>query len=101
NILPFGVITYNLPFIHGDDTTTERVDDSLVVRCHQDGRAEIVDLLEDLHHFICGDRVEVASRLVSNDQVWLIHDRARDRHTLLLPARQLTGEVHDLVCKVD
>ena len=47
--------------------------------------------LEDLHHLDAGAGVEVAGRLVGEQDRRLGHQRARDRDALLLAARQLVG----------
>ncbi len=44
---------------------------------------------QELHHAAAGYVVEVACRLVANDQLRLMHQRARDRHALLLATAQL------------
>ena len=59
-----------------------------------DGDAALdVEALEDAHHLDAGPRVEVAGRLVGQDDRGLVDQRARDRHALLLAARQLVGIV--------
>ena len=60
-----------------------------IVGDHHDGGALRVDLLEQLHHAARHQRVEVAGRLVGQQQARLAGQRARDRHALLLAAGQL------------
>ncbi len=60
-----------------------------IVRDHDDGRAVAVDLLEQLHHRARHLRVEIAGRLVGEQQLRAAGQRAGDRHALLLAARQL------------
>jgi hypothetical protein len=51
------------------------------------------ELLEQRHDLEAGARVEVAGRLVGEDQARLGHERARDRDALLLAARELVRRV--------
>ena len=46
---------------------------------------------EDLHHLVARGRIEIAGRLVGEQQRRLRHQRAGDRHPLLLSAGQLVG----------
>ena len=48
---------------------------------------------EHLHHLVAGRGVEVAGRLVGQQQRRLVDQRAGDGHALLLPARELVGMV--------
>ncbi len=64
--------------------------DLVLVRDDDDRDAALaLELLKDLHHLDTGARVEVARRLVREQDRRLGHQRARDRHALLLAARQL------------
>ena len=60
-----------------------------------------VQPLEDAHHFDAGARVEVAGRLVGQDDRRLVDQRARDRDALLLPARQLVGMMVSALAEPD
>ena len=53
------------------------------------GDAGVVQLLEQFDDFLGGTAVERAGRLVGEDDMRVVDERARDRHALLLPARQL------------
>ena len=64
------------------------------MRHHDDGLAvALVQLLEQRHDFARGPAVEVAGRLVGEQQVRLVGERARDRDALLLAARQFARTV--------
>jgi hypothetical protein len=64
----------------------EQVD---VVARDQHRDADFVEAAEDLHHFERQIRVEVAGRLVGDEDRRLAHDGARDADALLLAGRQL------------
>src|SRR5215213_5677268 len=52
-----------------------------------------VEALEDVHHLDRGARVERARRLVGEDELRVVDERARNRHALLLAARELVRVV--------
>ena len=52
-----------------------------------DGRAELINLFEYLDDLVGVDGVQVPCRLVSDDEVWLIDNRATDSDALFLTAR--------------
>jgi hypothetical protein len=64
-------------------------DEGAVVRRHQHRRAGGVDVPEEIHDLERQVRVEVARRLVGQDDLRLVDERAGDRDALLLTARQL------------
>ena len=77
---------------------------------HQyDGLAEIaIENLEGRENLVRGGAVEIAGRLVAQEQPRVGHDGARDRHPLLLPARHFAwimlgpiGEIDDLERRFD
>src|SRR6266436_5765623 len=65
---------------------------ALGVRNLNDCRAGVVEALEELHDFIALRGVQVARRLVGEDKLGILDDRARDAHKLLLAAGKLVGE---------
>ena len=65
-----------------------------IVRHHDDRLLVLaIQALQQRQHFRARLRVEVARRLVREQERRIGHDRARDRHALLLSARQLPGIV--------
>ena len=64
-----------------------------VVRHQDHGDPLGVELLEHPQDFHAGVRVEIAGRLVGQDQRGMIDQRAADGHPLLLSARHLRGLV--------
>ncbi len=52
-----------------------------------------MQLAQQLHHRLAVGRVEVAGRLVRQEDGRIARDRARDRDALLLAARELRREV--------
>ena len=70
-----------------------------VVRDHDDRRARAVQVAQQVHHRGAGAAVEVARRLVGQDQRRLADQRPRDRHPLALAARQLRRPVPQPVAR--
>src|SRR6267378_1615706 len=60
-----------------------------LVRHHHDGLPLAVQVREDLHDFLTRRRVEVARRLVGEQDARVVHQRPRDGHALALAAGQL------------
>jgi hypothetical protein len=59
----------------------------LLMRDEDDGDAALVlEPLEDIHHLDAGAAVEVAGRLVREEDRRIVEQRTRDRDALLLPA---------------
>ena len=86
-----------MPAVDGHHAPAQQVDDVPVVGRHQDRRLGlVVDLEEELHDLPAGGRVEVAGRLVGDDQSRLVNERAGDRDALLLATGELTGVLLEL-----
>src|SRR5437016_437637 len=77
--------------LRAHDPAVEQMDFSIrvsrkacIVRDHADGRAPTVQLAQQLHHLlaICG--IEIAGRLIREENDRLARDRTRDGHALLL-----------------
>src|SRR5688500_49887 len=75
-----------------DDTLGEGRDVRLV-RHHDDRLAHGVQLAENVHDVGAGRAVEVARRLVGEQDAGPVHQRARDGDALALAARELVGTV--------
>ena len=73
---------------HGDDALGVLRDVGLV-RDQHDGLAAVVQLLEDAHDLFGRARVEVAGRLVGEEDGRIGDQRAGDGHALLLAAGEL------------
>src|SRR3546814_3347695 len=69
--------------------------------CASDLRAFRIQGLEHLHHFLAMMGVEVAGRLVRQDQFRLGDERAGDGDTLLLTAGKLARPVPGAVANAD
>ena len=78
-----------------------RVDDALVVGGHHDRGSGAVDAIEQAHDADRRRRVEVSGRLVGEQDQRTVHERARDRHALLLTAGELGREVVRLLRQTD
>src|SRR5688572_33088053 len=69
---------------------------------HDDGLAEVaVEQLQDREDLVGGGAVEVAGRLVGEQELWIRDDRAGDRDALLLAARHLARAVLHAVAEAD
>src|SRR6266478_671039 len=60
-----------------------------------------VERLEQRQDFVRGRGIEVAGRLIGDEQCWVGHQRAGDGDALLLAARQLPGQVTHPVAESD
>jgi hypothetical protein len=77
-----------------DDDTVLQPHQALAARGHvgfvrddDDGQALLaVERTQQVQHLFGGARVQVAGGLVGQQQRWLVDQRARDGHALLLPA---------------
>src|SRR5262249_11202334 len=78
------------PVLHDEDAGGELRDVGFV-RHQDDGDAGAAQLLEESHDLEAGARVEVAGRLVGQDDLGRGDERARDGDALLLAARELVG----------
>lgn len=77
-----------LAFVEDHDAARTHVEQRPIVRREQDRGAGLVDVFEQTEDIDGELWVEVACRLVREDERRLVHDRARDGHSLLLAARQ-------------
>jgi hypothetical protein len=76
--------------------------DPLIVGRDQRGTAFAAHQIEEFaEHDIGGGFVEVAGRLVGEDQRWLVGERAGDGDALLLAARQLGGPVLEALAEAE
>ena len=73
----------------------------LVVRDHQHRLALAYDFVEQVKDIVRIARVEVARRLVGDDQGRIVGQRARNRGALLLAARNRAGQLVHLVGQPD
>src|SRR5215831_9721544 len=80
------VVPGYLSRVDGDDAATKKVDDLAVVGGHHHGRSAGVDAQKELHDLPRRGRVEVARRLVRDDEPRRVHERTRDGDPLLLAA---------------
>src|SRR3989338_2251466 len=70
------------------------------MRRNYDGRPEFVYLLEYFDDLVGVDGVEIAGRLVGDDEVWLIDDSAADGDALFLTARELVGKMFRFIAEI-
>src|SRR5438045_4361588 len=72
-----------------------------LVRDKDDGVASLVEVLEQHHDFFAGLRIEVPSRLVSQNNRRIIYQRASDGNTLSLAAGELVRFVIEAIPQSD
>src|SRR6266508_6166642 len=65
--------------------------DVLLVRHHDDCDSALVEVLKNSHDLDTGSAVEVAGRLIGEQYLGIVDQRARNGHTLLLAAGELAG----------
>src|SRR5438477_1687436 len=86
-------VSDNLPAFDGDHASPHDVNDLAVVGRHQNGGSSCVDLQQELDDFPGGRRVEVPGRFIGQEDLRIVHERPRDRDSLLLAARKLIGKL--------
>jgi hypothetical protein len=90
----------DLALLHGNDAPADMLDNAGIMRREQDGRAEIVDFFQNLHHLVRIGRIEVSRRLIGNDEIRLIDDGTRDGDALLFSAGELVRKGVHLAMQV-
>ncbi len=79
--------------VHHDDAVGHGHRFRLVVRdVHDRQRQPLLQVADLLAHLPAQPRVEIGQRFVEEQHAGFEHERARDRHALLLPARQFRGQ---------
>src|SRR3954471_24144651 len=84
-----------------DHAAAHLVDHLLVVGGHDDGRTGAVDPVDQLHDPDRGLGVEVAGRLVAEQERRVVDEGASDADSLLLAAGELVGVVVELGAQAD
>ncbi len=92
----------------GINVAIEHVDDAGGINCeiwvvgdHNNSIAFGVDGFELLHHDVGGTGIEIAGRLVGQDDFWVGNERASDGGALLLPARELGRHVIFFIAEME
>src|SRR5450759_1944475 len=83
---PPGLVADHRTGVQLDHATAHRVDDGRVVGGHDEGGAGPVDPVEQIHDAHAGARVEVAGRLVRQEDQRPVDERPGDGDSLLLTA---------------
>ena len=91
-----GLVAHDPAALELDHAAAHAVDHVRVVRGDQHGRAGAVDPVQQLHDPDRGLGIEVAGRLVGEQQRRVVDERARHRDALLLAAGELVGVVVQL-----
>ena len=81
------------PCIEEIHAVGDRAGEAHLVRHHQHGHAGLRQLHHHIQHLFDHLRVERGGRLVKEHDLGLHRQGAGDRHTLLLPAGKLAGEL--------
>src|SRR5437764_15141597 len=95
------LVAYERAAVELDHAPAHGVDDALVVGGHHDRGTGAVDPVEDAHDADGGRGVEVPGGLVGEHDERAVHERASDRHALLLAARELGREPRRLLGQAD
>src|SRR5919201_5438779 len=85
-------VSDDLAAFDGHHAPPHDVYDFAVVGRHQDGRSTRVDLKQQLDDLPRRRRVEVPGRFVGEENARVVHQRAGNRHPLLLATGQFIGE---------
>ena len=93
---PADLVANHATLLEGDDALAERGHDVGVVGGHQDRHAEVVDAQKQLDDLPADQRVEVAGRLVGDDEARVVDERPSDRRPLLLAAGELVRQLGPL-----
>ena len=82
-------VTHNLAIMQLDDAFAHRIDDFLIMSGHDDSRTRAINRVKHLHNAERCRRIQIACRLISKQDLRVIHVRACDSDTLLFAAGQL------------
>ena len=96
-----GLVSNDDAAVELDDALAHHVDDPLVVGSHHHSRSSLVDPVEQAHDALAGGRVEVAGRLVGQQDQRPVDERPGDRHTLLFATAELMREALLLARQTD
>src|SRR4051795_9814239 len=96
-----GLVTNDAAVVELDDALAHLVDDAGIVGGHEHGRAGAVDAVQELHDADAGVRVQVAGRLVGDEDLGAVHEGARDRDALLLTTGELVRQPVTLALESD
>ncbi len=85
-------ITDELAVLEPEHSDTERIDDRFVVGCENHGRAFRVHLSQKVQDMDRLVGIDIARRLIGNEDAGLVHKRTSQRRARLLPTGELTWE---------
>ncbi len=86
------LVTDHLTVAQLDHASLHLVDEAGLVCGHDHGRAAGVDPREQLHDVDGRAGIQVSGRLIGEQHLRTVHQRASDRHALLLATGQLVGK---------
>ena len=96
-----GRVADDLALVDGDDAVIEFAHQLMLVRHNEHRGAHRVDLTQQVKNLVGELGVDVARRLVRNDDLGIVDQCARQTDALLLAARQLGGLVLHFVLQAD
>jgi len=88
-------------FIENEKTSRSNIEERAIVRCEENRRAAFVDFFEETQDVDRELRIEIACRLIGEDQRGLTDDGSRNGNTLLFAAREHAGRVAATALQTD
>ncbi len=82
NILAVLVVAHNTTLIHSNHTLPQGLDHAFVVCSQNNGRAKVVNLFQNLNDLVGVDRIEVAGRLISDNNVRMVYNSSSNSDAL-------------------
>ena len=68
--------------MEGDDSFFHRVHDLVIMSCHDDRLAVLIQSIEQMHDLSCILAVEVPRWLIPDDDMWMVDECPSDTGTL-------------------
>lgn len=88
-------IRHNLPVLYAEPPLTIGSNTRLVRDEHNGTAMQAIQLLKQLHNLHPRTRIDIAGRLIGEDQRRTVDERLCDSHALLLASRELVRSVLD------
>ena len=95
------LVAHDAAVLQADNALADGRDDLGVVGGHQDGHAQFIDPQQELDDLPADYRIEVARRLVRDEEARVMDKGPGNRRSLLLAAGQLVGELVSLAREAD
>src|SRR5205085_572240 len=82
----------NAAIVHVSDAIRESENPLIMSHDNEGSSAACGDAAQQLEDALAGRMIERASRLIADNQLWIVHQGTRDRDPLLLASRELRRE---------